>query len=99
MNQVQSDFRIGADRISLTGLSMGGEGTWSLAAADPGRWAAIVPICHGGNTKTAARLKGVPCWCFHGDADKVIPVQRSREMVQAIAEAGGQPLYEELSGV
>ena len=67
---------------------MGGEGTWSLAAADPKRWAAIVPVSHGGDTKSAARLIDVPCWCFHGDADKMIPALRSREMIQAIKDAG-----------
>jgi predicted peptidase len=99
LNQVQRDYRIDTDRVSLTGLSMGGEGTWSLAAADPKRWAAIVPICHGGQTRSAKRLKDLPCWCFHGDADKVIPVQRSREMIQAIKEAGGRPLYHEFNGI
>jgi len=58
-----------------------------------------VPICHGGDTQTAARLKDEPCWYFHGDADKMIPVQRSREMVEAIKYAGGQPLYQEFPGV
>lgn len=99
LDQVMKDYRIDADRVCLSGMSMGGEGTWSLAAADPQRWAAIVPICHGGNTATAARLKDVPCWCFHGVADKVIPIQRSRDMIQAIKDAGGQPLFWELSGV
>ena len=99
LNQVQTDYRIDVDRISLTGVSMGGAGTWSLAAADPTHWASIVPICHGGDTKAAARLKDVPCWCFHGDADRVISVQRSREMVEAIQNAGGRPLYQEFPGV
>ena len=67
---------------------MGGEGTWSLAAAEPDRWSAIVPICHGWKPNQAARLKNVPCWCFHGDADEVIPPSQSREMVRAIQEAG-----------
>jgi thiol-disulfide isomerase/thioredoxin/predicted esterase len=99
LNRLQTDYCIDANRISLSGLSMGGEGTWSLAAADPGRWAAMVPICHGSDPKSADRLKAVPCWCFHGDADKVIPIQRSREMIQAIRDAGGRPLYHEFSGV
>jgi thiol-disulfide isomerase/thioredoxin/dienelactone hydrolase len=99
LNQVMKDYRIDADRVTLTGMSMGGEGTWSLAAADPQRWAAIVPICGGGNKATAARLKDVPCWCFHGDADKVIPIQESRKMIQAIKDAGGRPLFQELSGI
>jgi predicted peptidase len=99
LDRVQADYRIAADRVSHTGHSMGGDGTWSLAAADPKRWAAIVPVSHGGDTKSAARLIDVPCWCFHGDADKTISPQQSREMVQAIKEAGGRPLYQEFSGV
>lgn len=99
LNQVLKDYRIDEERISLTGVSMGGFGIWSLAVSDPKRWASIVPICHGGDTNTAARLKDVPCWCFHGDADKVIPVQRSREMVEAIQKAGGRPLYQEFPGI
>jgi poly(3-hydroxybutyrate) depolymerase/peroxiredoxin len=97
--QVQADYRIDADRVALTGVSMGGAGTWSLAAADPKRWSAIVPICHGGDAATAAKLVGIPCWCFHGAADRVIPAQQSREMIDAITNAGGRPLYQEFPGV
>src|SRR5262249_47023547 len=99
LDQAQKEFRIDANRVYLTGLSMGGQGTWSLAAADPDRWAAIVPICHGWRTDRAARLKDVPCWCFHGDADRVQPVQQSREMIRAVQNAGGRPLYQEFAGV
>jgi poly(3-hydroxybutyrate) depolymerase/thiol-disulfide isomerase/thioredoxin len=99
LEQVQSDYRVDPDRIAVSGLSMGGAGTWSLAAAEPHRWSAIVPICHGWNPSGAARLKEVPCWCFHGDADRVIPAEQSRKMVRAIQEAGGRPLYHEFVGV
>jgi thiol-disulfide isomerase/thioredoxin len=99
LEQVQMDYRIDADRVSLTGHSMGGQGTWSLAAADNRRWAAIVPVSHGGDTKSAPRLIDIPCWCFHGDADKVISVQQSREMARAINEAGGRVLCQEFGGV
>ena len=99
LDQVQADYRVDPDRIALTGVSMGGAGTWSLAAADPHRWSAIVPICHGGDTASAAKLVGVPCWCFHGAADRMIPPQQSRDMVEAILNAGGRPLYQELPGV
>jgi predicted peptidase len=99
LDHVQREYRIDADRVALTGLSMGGEGTWSLAAARPARWAAIVPICHGWNTEIAAKLKDLPCWCFHGEADQVIPRQQSRDMILAIKAAGGRPLYTEFSGV
>jgi predicted esterase/thiol-disulfide isomerase/thioredoxin len=99
LRQVQSEYRVDADRVALTGVSMGGEGTWSLAVAEPDRWSAIVPICHGWKPDQAARLKDLPCWCFHGDADKVIPAAQSREMVRAIQQAGGQPLYQEFIGI
>jgi poly(3-hydroxybutyrate) depolymerase/peroxiredoxin len=99
LDRVQADYRIDANRVVLTGVSMGGQGTWSLAAAAPERWSAIVPVCHGGDTRTAARLKDLPCWCFHGDADKMISFQQSREMIQAVKEAGGHPLYQEFVGV
>ncbi|MBY0228580.1 MAG: redoxin domain-containing protein [Gemmataceae bacterium] len=94
----QKEFRIDSRRVSLTGVSMGGQGTWSLAAADPGRWACIVPVCHGGDERTAAKLKDIPCWCFHGEQDRMIPPSQSRSMVKAVQEAGGTPLYHEFPG-
>ena len=96
---MQTDYRVDTNRLYLTGVSMGGYGTWSLAAAEPRRWAAIVPVCHGWKPELAVKFKDVPCWCFHGDADRMIPVQQSREMVQAIKDAGGRPLYTEFGGV
>jgi poly(3-hydroxybutyrate) depolymerase/thiol-disulfide isomerase/thioredoxin len=99
LNEVQKNYNADAKRVYLTGLSMGGEGTWSLAAAHPKRWAAIVPISGGGDTGTADKIKGIPCWCFHGDADRATPAILSREMVRAIKNAGGRPLYTEYSGV
>jgi len=86
-------------RIYLTGLSMGGYGTWDLAARSPERFAAIMPICGGGDERTAARLATLPLWCFHGDADKAVPVGRSRDMIAAVRRAGGKPIYSELAGV
>ncbi len=97
--EVEKNFKVDGQRIYLTGLSMGGYGTWSLAAAHPGRWAAIAPICGGGDPKQAAQFKHIPCWCFHGDADKAVPVARSRDMVQALKDAGASPRYDEYPGV
>ena len=87
------------DRVYLSGLSMGGYGTWDLAARMPDRFAALIPICGGGDEATARALAGVPIWCFHGDADKAVPVQRSRTMVEAVRAAGGSVTYTELAGV
>ena len=86
-------------RIYLTGLSMGGFGTWDLAARQPERFAALLPICGGGDETTALRLAKLPIWCFHGDADTVVPVERSRGMIAAVRVAGGSPKYSELPGV
>ena len=88
-----------ADRVLLTGLSMGGYGSWTLAARSPERFAAVLPICGGGDEATAPRLAKLPIWAFHGDGDKVVPVGRSRSMIEAIRAAGGAPTYSELEGV
>ncbi len=87
------------DRVYLTGISMGGFGTWDLAARMPERFAAIMPICGGGDARMAPRLVRLPAWVAHGDADKAVLVERSRSMVAALKAAGGNPTYVELPGV
>lgn len=99
LDEVQKDYKIDAKRIYLSGLSMGGFGTWSLAAKYPDRWAAIVPICGGGKPADAEKIKDIPCWCFHGADDPTVPAARSREMVEALKKAGGHPKYDEYPGV
>jgi predicted peptidase len=91
--------KIDTNRIYLTGLSMGGFGTWSLAAKYPDKWAAIVPVCGGGDPTTVEKFKHIPCWCFHGDADKAVPVDRSRKMIEALKAVGSKPKYDEYPGV
>jgi predicted peptidase len=86
-------------RVYLTGLSMGGYGTWDLAARQPDRFAAILPVCGGGDDGVAARIAALPMWCFHGDADTAVSVERSRSMIAAVRAAGGRPIYSELAGV
>ncbi|MFM9011222.1 MAG: dienelactone hydrolase family protein [Planctomycetota bacterium] len=86
-------------RVYLTGISMGGYGSWDLAARLPARFAAVIPICGGGDEATAGKLEGLPIWCFHGDADKAVPVERSRTMVEAVKAAGGKVQYTEYKGV
>jgi predicted peptidase len=86
-------------RIYLTGLSMGGYGSWDLAARMPDRFAAVLPICGGGDEATAAKIKDLPIWCFHGDSDTAVSVERSRTMIEALRAAGGAPKYSELAGV
>ncbi|MDP7268126.1 MAG: prolyl oligopeptidase family serine peptidase [Pirellulales bacterium] len=88
LDRILADYRIDARRIYLTGLSMGGFGTWHLAAAYPDRFAAIVPICGGGKPADANRLRKLPIWVFHGADDQIVPVARSEEMVEAIEQLG-----------
>jgi predicted peptidase len=99
LDLVCKQYKTDPKRVYLTGLSMGGYGTWSLATANPERWAAIVPVCGGGDPKQVAKIKDLPCWCFHGDADKAVPVKRSRDMIEALKAAGGNPRYTEYPGV
>lgn len=90
LDDVESKYKVDKDRVYLTGLSMGGYGTWSLAAAAPGRFAAIAPICGGGNPKTAEKLKDMPIWVFHGAKDRAVPLKRSEDMVAALKKAGNK---------
>jgi len=89
LDDVVAKYKVDKDRIYLTGLSMGGFGSWTLAAAYPDRFAAVVPICGGGNPADAKRLKDLPIWVFHGAKDPVVPLARSEAMVNALKEAGG----------
>jgi predicted peptidase len=89
LDHVSSRYKIDADRIYLTGLSMGGYGSWRLAADHPEKFAAVIPVCGAGNPEDGAKLKDLPIWVFHGTEDKAVPFQRSVDMVEAIRKAGG----------
>jgi len=93
------EFSIDKKRIYLTGLSMGGYGTWTLLAQRPDLFAAGIPICGGGNEKQAETLAKIPIWAFHGDKDTLVRPERSRTMIEAIKKAGGKPRYTEYPGV
>jgi predicted peptidase len=92
---VEKKYAVDPSRIYLTGHSSGGIGTWNLAQEYPARWAAIVPVAADAYPPGAASVSHIPCWCFHGSADRVFPVERARQMVQALKDAGGQPRYTE----
>jgi predicted peptidase len=96
LDEVSKEYNADAKKTYLTGLSMGGFGTWAIAAKYPERWAAIAPICGGGEAAWAEKLKDLPCWCFHGAEDRVVPAKLSRDMIEAIKTAGGKPRYSEL---
>ena len=95
LEAVLKEFAIDRDRLYLTGLSMGGYGTWDLLTRQPQRWAAAAPVCGGGDVARIAPAKGVALWAFHGVNDATVPPIRSREMMGALEAAGGRPLYSE----
>lgn len=92
LDHVTQQYRVDTNRTYLTGLSMGGYGSWTLAANHPTRFAAVAPICGGGDPKDAAKLVDIPMWVFHGDQDKAVPLSKSVEMVEAIRNAGGKKI-------
>jgi len=81
--------RVDTTRVYVTGLSMGGYGTWSLITQYPDKFAAAVPICGGGDDVLARfRLESMPVWAFHGAKDPIVPLHKSEEMVNALRQAG-----------
>ena len=90
---------VDASRIYVTGMSMGGYGTWDLLARYPDLFAAAVPICGGGDTSSAENFKDVAVWVFHGADDPIVPVSGSQEMVAALKAAGSPVKYTEFPGV
>jgi predicted peptidase len=88
LDHVVRTYPIDQDRIYLTGLSMGGTGTWLTAAEYPETFAAIAPICGRTLRLRAPPLADMPIWAFHGDADRVVPVTYSTDHVKNIAAAG-----------
>lgn len=87
-------------RVYVGGLSMGGMGTFELIYRRPELFAAAFPVCGGGKPETATMFaKKVPVWVFHGDADNVVPLKLSDDMVKAIKLAGGKPRFTVYEGV
>lgn len=104
--QTVEEFGADVNRTSLIGVSMGGYGVWHFAAEYPNRFAALVSICGGSPVLTgdrfapiAERVGSTPAWLFHGDADPIVPVSESREMVKALEAVGNNAKYSELAGV
>jgi predicted peptidase len=95
LDRAEKEYSTDPDRVYLTGLSMGGIGSWAQALNDPDRWAAVVPICGGGNQHDVEKIAHLPIWVFHGTLDTTIPVSFSRTMIKSLKKAGGSPRYTE----
>lgn len=93
IDKIANEYKVDKSRIYLTGLSMGGFGTWALAAEHPEVFAAIAPICGAGDPEKAKAYVGTPTWVFHGAKDGVVPISGSEDMVEAIKTAGGEPKF------
>lgn len=92
-------LKVDLDRIYVTGLSMGGYGLWDLAIDAPDRFAALAPICGGGEPGSVKTIKHIPVWAFHGELDEGVPLRRSQEMVDALKKEGAKPKLTVFPGV
>jgi len=92
LDHIEKNYRIDKSHIYVTGLSMGGFGTWMCLNESPTRFAAAAPICGGAKPDWAAKLVDVPIWAFHGDRDIVVTLDRTKNMVVAIRKAGGKKI-------
>ncbi len=115
LDEIIAEYSIDTSRVYLTGISMGGFGTWSLGSAIPERFAALAPICGGGDAwgtfhgsyNTTSDLSAAdpnalvntPIWAFHGDADTTVPIENDEEIINAVLELGGDVTFTVYPGV
>jgi predicted peptidase len=96
LDEVSAKYQVDSKRVYLTGLSMGGFGTWNLGLSYPDRFAAIAPICGGGDIlkilladpRKLPALKALPIWVFHGAKDPVVHLEESERMIKALKSIG-----------
>jgi predicted peptidase len=99
LDEIEANYKVDKKRIYVTGLSMGGYGTWALTAYQPNRFAAIAPICGGGEPFMTRLYSHVPTWAFHGDKDDVVPLARSESMIEGLKRANGNVKFTVYPGV
>lgn len=90
IGHLEGKLRVDTSRIYLTGLSMGGYGTWHFATLAPDRFAAILPVCGGGVPYKMRWIKSLPVWAFHGDKDSVVPLEESARLIAALKKQGNK---------
>ncbi|NNE90483.1 MAG: prolyl oligopeptidase family serine peptidase [Verrucomicrobiales bacterium] len=99
IEKLLKDHPIDPKRVYVTGQSMGGFGTFGAVGQRPDLFAAAAPVCGGYDPSKAEKFAKIPIWIFHGEKDTTVPVSMSREMVEALKKAGGEPNYTEFPGV
>ena len=92
LDHIEKNYKIDKSRVYVTGLSMGGFGTWMCLNESPQRFAAAVAVCGGAKPEWAEKMVETPIWVFHGDKDPVVHVSLSQNMVDAIRNAGGNKI-------
>lgn len=88
LDHIEQNYRVNKNKIYVTGLSMGGHGTWTLALANPDRFAAIAPICGWSHPAELCNLSNMPIWVFHGAKDSVVPLSDSEQIVEQLKACG-----------
>jgi len=99
LDNIIENYNVDTSRIYLTGLSMGGTGTWLWLMANPERFAAAAPVCGAGICWYACRIAHKPIWVTHGDSDQTVAYSESVNMVEALKKSGGEPIFTTLEGV
>ena len=103
LETTRREYSVDPRHIALTGNSQGGHGTWTLGAAHPEVWSALVPICGypepADPAVLADRIRSIPVWCFHGETDNVVPPAKSQVMIDALHKAGASPKFTLYPGV
>jgi predicted peptidase len=93
LDEVIERYSVDTERVYLTGLSMGGYGTWHMSMLYPDKFAAIAPICGGGNPRLTYLIKDIPIWTFHGAKDTTVPIKETEDMVNALKDIGSSVKY------
>ncbi|MGV3774614.1 MAG: prolyl oligopeptidase family serine peptidase [Verrucomicrobiales bacterium] len=101
LDDLPKKLRVDSQRIYLTGISMGGYGSWELALCHPERFAAVAPICGGASilpcllpaSGKLAALRRLPIWAFHGAVDDIVPLSESETVVEALKKVGNSPRF------
>jgi predicted esterase len=98
IRNLEGQYSIDVNRIYVAGVSMGGYGAWHFICTRPKMFAAAISIAGAGDTALAKNAIDIPMWAFHGTEDKNVPVEKERNMIEAVRRAGGHPLYTEFTG-
>ncbi|HEX6985072.1 MAG TPA: prolyl oligopeptidase family serine peptidase, partial [Planctomycetaceae bacterium] len=98
LEEVERTYRTDPDHRVLTGWSMGGRGSYMLAAAFPEKWSAVVPVAGWADVELAEKLTDVPLWAFHGTEDTLVSYSEDKALVEAIRDAGGEPFFTTMPG-